>query len=102
MTSNPFDCSINNSLYNNSVEYITKTKIGFYNIIRTIGHGNFALCKLAQHSLTKTLVAIKIIDKNNLDASSLKRIYKEIEIMKNLSHKNIIKLYQVCRIGGVF
>ncbi len=32
-------------------------KIGFYDILGTIGHGNFAVCKLAQHSLTKTLVS---------------------------------------------
>jgi hypothetical protein len=32
------------------------TQIGFYDIISTIGHGNFAVCKLAQHRLTKTLV----------------------------------------------
>ena len=31
-------------------------QIGYYDIIRTIGHGNFAVCKLAQHRLTKTLV----------------------------------------------
>ena len=33
------------------------TQIGYYDIIRTIGHGNFAVCKLAQHRLTKTIVS---------------------------------------------
>lgn len=35
-----------------------RTRIGNYEIIGTIGHGNFAICKLAQHTLTKTLVSI--------------------------------------------
>lgn len=40
-------------------------------------------------------VAIKIIDKSQLDASNLQKVYREVEIMKRLDHPNIIKLYQV-------
>lgn len=41
-------------------------------------------------------VAIKIIDKTQLDASNLQKVYREVEIMKRLDHPHIIKLYQVC------
>lgn len=40
-------------------------------------------------------VAIKIIDKTQLDAVNLEKIYREVEIMKLLDHPHIIKLYQV-------
>ncbi|XP_059866236.1 serine/threonine-protein kinase SIK1 isoform X1 [Delphinus delphis] len=70
-------------------------RVGFYDIERTLGKGNFAVVKLARHRVTKTQVAIKIIDKTRLDSSNLEKIYREVQIMKLLSHPHIIKLYQV-------
>ncbi|XP_050298300.1 serine/threonine-protein kinase SIK2 [Anthonomus grandis grandis] len=70
-------------------------RVGFYDIERTIGKGNFAVVKLARHRVTKTEVAIKIIDKSQLDASNLQKVYREVDIMKRLDHPHIIKLYQV-------
>jgi serine/threonine-protein kinase SIK3 len=41
-------------------------------------------------------VAIKIIDKTCLDKENLKKIWREIEIMKKVGkHDNILRLYQV-------
>lgn len=40
-------------------------------------------------------VAIKIIDKSQLDAANLQKVYREVDIMKRLDHPHIIKLYQV-------
>ena len=40
-------------------------------------------------------VAIKIIDKTQLDESNLKKVYREVQILKMLEHPHIIKLYQV-------
>ncbi|XP_070263211.1 serine/threonine-protein kinase SIK1 [Myotis yumanensis] len=70
-------------------------RVGFYDIERTLGKGNFAVVKLARHRVTKTQVAIKIIDKTRLDSSNLEKIYREVQIMKLLNHPHIIKLYQV-------
>ncbi|XP_033864971.3 serine/threonine-protein kinase SIK1 isoform X1 [Acipenser ruthenus] len=70
-------------------------QVGFYEIIKTLGKGNFAVVKLARHKVTKTQVAIKIIDKTRLDPSNLEKIYREVQIMKLLNHPHIIKLYQV-------
>uniref|UniRef100_A0AAY5K287 non-specific serine/threonine protein kinase n=1 Tax=Esox lucius TaxID=8010 RepID=A0AAY5K287_ESOLU len=69
-------------------------QVGFYEVIRTLGKGNFAVVKLARHKVTKTQVAIKIIDKTRLEPSELKKIYREVEVMKLLDHPHIIKLYQ--------
>jgi len=70
-------------------------RVGFYEIEGTIGRGNFAVVKLARHRITKTEVAIKIIDKTQLDPSNLAKVYREVEVMKLLNHPNIVKLYQV-------
>ncbi|XP_031521643.1 serine/threonine-protein kinase SIK1 isoform X2 [Papio anubis] len=70
-------------------------RVGFYDIERTLGKGNFAVVKLARHRVTKTQVAIKIIDKTRLDSSNLEKIYREVQLMKLLNHPHIIKLYQV-------
>ncbi|MEE6511155.1 hypothetical protein FKM82_017612 [Ascaphus truei] len=70
-------------------------RVGFYDIERTLGKGNFAVVKLARHRITKTEVAIKIIDKSQLDAVNLEKIYREVQIMKMLDHPHIIKLYQI-------
>ncbi|XP_043234896.1 serine/threonine-protein kinase SIK1-like isoform X2 [Amphibalanus amphitrite] len=78
-----------------SVKTTQPVRVGFYDIERTIGKGNFAVVKLARHRITKTEVAIKIIDKMSLTPDNLKKVYREVEIMKRLSHPNIIRLYQV-------
>jgi len=70
-------------------------RVGFYEISGTIGRGNFAVVKLARHRITKTEVAIKIIDKTQLDPSNLAKVYREVEVMKLLNHPHIVKLYQV-------
>jgi serine/threonine-protein kinase SIK3 len=40
-------------------------------------------------------VAIKIIDKTQLDIDNLKKIFREIQVMKLLCHPHIVRLYQV-------
>nr|XP_057934975.1 serine/threonine-protein kinase SIK3 homolog isoform X3 [Doryrhamphus excisus] len=70
-------------------------RVGHYEIERTIGKGNFAVVKLATHIYTKAKVAIKIVDKTQLDDENLKKIFREVQIMKLLKHPHIIRLYQV-------
>lgn len=60
----------------------------------------FVIEKAADYSLycrcfVTLQVAIKIIDKTQLDAVNLEKIYREVQIMKMLDHPHIIKLYQV-------
>jgi hypothetical protein len=69
--------------------------IGKYKLLKTIGKGNFAKVKLAKHMPTGLEVAIKIIDKTALNQSSLQKLFREVRIMKQLDHPNIVKLYQV-------
>ncbi|XP_055910115.1 serine/threonine-protein kinase SIK2 isoform X2 [Eupeodes corollae] len=87
--------SCNNTATTSSIKTKGPIRVGFYDIERTIGKGNFAVVKLARHRITKNEVAIKIIDKSQLDTSNLQKVYREVEIMKRLDHPHIIKLYQV-------
>lgn len=48
--------------------------IGRYRLLKTIGKGNFAKVKLAKHLPTGREVAIKIIDKTQLNPSSLQKV----------------------------
>ncbi|XP_006808677.1 MAP/microtubule affinity-regulating kinase 4 [Neolamprologus brichardi] len=59
--------------------------IGNYRLLKTIGKGNFAKVKLARHILTGREVAIKIIDKTQLNPTSLQKV----------NHPNIVQLFEV-------
>ncbi|XP_036981191.1 MAP/microtubule affinity-regulating kinase 3a isoform X16 [Acanthopagrus latus] len=41
------------------------------------------------------MVAIKIIDKTQLNPNSLQKLFREVRIMKILNHPNIVKLFEV-------
>ncbi|XP_052412381.1 MAP/microtubule affinity-regulating kinase 4 isoform X2 [Carassius gibelio] len=69
--------------------------IGNYRLLKTIGKGNFAKVKLARHILTGKEVAIKIIDKTQLNPTSLQKLFREVRIMKTLRHPNIVQLFEV-------
>ncbi|XP_062309042.1 MAP/microtubule affinity-regulating kinase 4 [Osmerus eperlanus] len=69
--------------------------IGNYRLLKTIGKGNFAKVKLARHILTGKEVAIKIIDKTQLNPTSLQKLFREVRIMKGLHHPNIVQLFEV-------
>ncbi|KAA0186880.1 Serine/threonine-protein kinase MARK2 [Fasciolopsis buskii] len=69
--------------------------IGKYRLVRTIGRGNFAKVKLAEHVSTGRQVAVKVIDKTQLNRASLLKLFREVKIMKMLNHPNIVRLYEV-------
>uniref|UniRef100_A0A673ZQG3 non-specific serine/threonine protein kinase n=1 Tax=Salmo trutta TaxID=8032 RepID=A0A673ZQG3_SALTR len=60
----------------NSVASTTEEQphIGNYRLLKTIGKGNFAKVKLARHILTGREVAVKIIDKTQLNPTSLQKL----------------------------
>uniref|UniRef100_A0A665X635 non-specific serine/threonine protein kinase n=1 Tax=Echeneis naucrates TaxID=173247 RepID=A0A665X635_ECHNA len=58
--------------------------VGNYRLLKTIGKGNFAKVKLARHILTGREVAIKIIDKTQLNPNSLQKLFEVIETDRTL------------------
>lgn len=80
--------------------------INDYALIGQLGRGSQGKVKLAErrHSSNpqKTLVAIKIFSRSPkakwwraAEMSALKRIEREVEIMKHLKHKNVVQLFEV-------
>ena len=59
----------------------------------TLGKGTFGEVKLAINSQTGEKVAIKIISESKLPKQEKINFFREIEILKNLKHPNIIRLY---------
>jgi serine/threonine protein kinase len=87
------DSNANVKLADDSVQ--AEGGIGYYEFERVIGKGNFAVVKLANHTITNVKVAVKIIDKTRLDVENRRKVAREVEIMKQLDHPNIIQLFQV-------
>ena len=74
----------------------TISKIGDYEIIKTIGEGTFGKVKLEKNIPTNELVEIKILEKAKLnDKEDLNNIMKEIKFLKTFNHINIISLYEI-------
>ncbi|KAH7420861.1 hypothetical protein KP509_13G026300 [Ceratopteris richardii] len=75
---------------------IARTRVGRYEIGRTLGKGNFAKVKLARNVDTREYVAIKILDKAKIYKENMvEQIKREISTMKRASHPNVVKLYEV-------
>jgi len=73
-----------------------KKQVGKYEIGRTLGEGTFGKVKHAVHVSTRVEVAIKVLDKERIQKQSMgSQIKKEISIMKQLGHPNIVKLKEV-------
>lgn len=73
-----------------------------YKVGETLGSGNFAVVKKAQPRATKDEllksgipvdVAVKVIDKSKVE--DIGDIEREIAIMNNMDHPNIIKLFEI-------
>lgn len=62
-------------------------------IIKKIGQGVYSRVYLARHNDTKIEYALKIIENENKNVKKI--IDREIDLLKNISHKNIISIYDV-------
>ncbi len=77
-------------------KYIFSDKLSKYEIGNSLGKGAYAIVKIVTNKITKEKYAMKIYEKEKLDSNSKKNcVYKEIQILKKLRHKNIAKLIEV-------
>ncbi|XBW35763.1 hypothetical protein QEN19_001333 [Hanseniaspora menglaensis] len=58
---------------------------------KTLGAGSFGIVRTAKHIPTQEKVAIKILLKDALSNETLNMVYAELNILKKLHHKNIIR-----------
>ena len=96
-----YSYSFTNSLYNQRINYndnpcIHRKYIGQFILGEKLGQGTFGIVVLATHQLTGEKVAVKILEKEKIIQEADKtRIEREIKILKNLRHNNIVHLYDV-------
>eukprot|EP01035_Chromulina_nebulosa_P038417 gene38417-51899_t len=70
--------------------------VGQYMLGKTIGEGTFGKVKLAIHIPTGEKVAVKILEKSRIkEQADVRRVNREIKILKKSRHGNIIQLYEV-------
>jgi serine/threonine protein kinase len=71
--------------------------------VRQLGHGTYGEVYLARNRVTDEMVALKKI---KLEASKERRsgfpitALREMRVLKDLSHKNVVNLKEVCRSNG--
>lgn len=77
--------------YNN----INNNKLSSYILGKVIGKGAYATVKLCYNKETKKNYAVKIYDNILMSSNPSKKtsVYKEIQVLKEINHKNLIKLY---------
>lgn len=70
--------------------------VGSYELGKTLGNGSFGKVKLGTNVFTKEKVAIKLFKHRKFtSAQRIESSKREVEIMKLLSHPNIVKLLDV-------
>jgi len=60
-----------------------------------IGRGGFSIVYHAERKKTAEEFAVKKIEKKKVEGDDIKLLRREIQIMKQLDHPNILKLYEV-------
>ena len=66
----------------------------YYKKLRNLGSGSYGTVYLAKNNLKDNLVAIKIIEKIPANIIDDMEIKNEINILKSLSHPNIVKIFE--------
>jgi len=78
-------------------------KLGKYKIIAEAGRGNFAAVYKAVDTTLDRTVALKVLAPHLLwDYPLVQRFQREVRVAANLDHPNIVTIYEVSQIEGVY
>jgi protein-serine/threonine kinase len=74
-----------------------RSKFGNYILGQTLGEGEFGKVKMGWKRDSTVEVAIKLIRRETLGSNSnrLQKIYREIQILRQLDHPNIVRLHEM-------
>lgn len=67
-------------------------EIASYECIEIIGRSTNTIVYKARHKLNLSICALKTLITNNIDYAYIEQLAKEIEVFKEISHKNIVKI----------
>ena len=65
-----------------------------YIILKKIGEGGYSKVFHAQCKKTKQDVAVKVIERRNLDSEEAMYVQNEIQILSELDHPNVVKMIE--------
>lgn len=65
-----------------------------YEVMEQMGEGAFLIVYKARHLPSDRLVAIKILRKFQMDSAQKNAVFKEVTIMRQLDHPNIVKFIE--------
>ncbi|GEQ70206.1 hypothetical protein JCM33374_g3882 [Metschnikowia sp. JCM 33374] len=65
-----------------------------YEFMEKLGEGAFSIVYKARHKRNGTLVAIKVLRKYQMDATQKQAVLKEVIIMRQLDHPNVVKFIE--------
>ena len=63
--------------------------------MEVLGRGGYGEVKKVMHKVTTDYRAMKIIKKESCDEAFLKTLSNEINILRQLDHPNVLKLYEI-------
>ena len=91
-----FTSTLYNNRMNNEHDTFQRKYIGQFVLSEKLGQGTFGIVVLATHQITGEKVAVKILEKEKiLQEADKTRIEREIKILKNMHHNNIVHLYDI-------
>ncbi len=71
------------------------TTIGSYQIIRPLGAGGMAQVFEARNTMSGQRVALKLLASHTADPADVRRFRREAAVVQQLSHPNIITIYEI-------
>lgn len=74
--------------------FFRKMSLADFDIGKKLGEGKFGSVYLAREKVSKFIIAMKVLFKNQLDkANVIHQLKREVEIQSHLRHPNITRLY---------
>ena len=70
--------------------------VGNYSVSGKLGEGTFGIVLKGTHNLASERVAIKVLEKKRMQqADDIERVGKEIQILKQLRHPHVVRLWEI-------
>jgi serine/threonine-protein kinase len=72
-----------------------------YRILRTIGKGGFGAVYLVHDAAIQEDITIKILNPQlSIDDLAIRRFVRELKLTRKITHKNVIRIYDLLDLGG--
>lgn len=66
----------------------------FYKVGKVLGEGAFGQVRVAQNRDSGAKRAVKMLNKATMDEDEKRMLFNEINILKDIDHPNIVKMYE--------